>query len=155
MTYHSSIEYVQRCKSQNVCLKSVLYVNARCHTTEATENPTGTTMEGLRFSWTFFAIVLCIYVVKSAHVETHTKKRLDDATKEKIDKFIETIMECRGNTGVTLAVVSGEETYTQGYGIRDIDTQDKVDTDTRYDIGSVTKHFGATLLGILLDEHPG
>ena len=105
----------------------------------------------LRFNSIYIAIILCSCILNPLNAETNN--RLNDATKEKIDKFINTINKCRYGTGLTLAVVSGEESYTQGYGPRNIDTQEKVDADTRFDIGSVTKHFATILLGILLDEH--
>jgi CubicO group peptidase (beta-lactamase class C family) len=51
--------------------------------------------------------------------------------------------------GITVAVVThGQITLEQGYGVADAATGSPVQTDTRFDIGSVTKTF--TALGVLL-----
>jgi CubicO group peptidase (beta-lactamase class C family) len=78
---------------------------------------------------------------------------LDDETRAKIDEFITTIMGCRGGIAMSLGVVDGNEEMVKGYGVKDITTHEPTAPNTLFDIGSVSKHFATTLLGILLDEH--
>ncbi len=79
---------------------------------------------------------------------------LDADTEAKIDKFVHTIMECRNVVGMTVAAVKeGETDFTRGYGIKNLESKLPVTEHTLFDIGSTTKAFATTLLGILLDEH--
>ena len=48
--------------------------------------------------------------------------------------------------------ISGNETWSRGFGMEDFSTNKMVDSDSRFGIGSVTKAFTATLLGMLLSE---
>ncbi len=79
----------------------------------------------------------------------------DPKIQEKIDEFVNNIMKCRGDLGLTLAVVQGDTSLAKGYGIANIDTGEEVTKDTLFDIGSVSKHFATALLGQLLEESQG
>ena len=48
---------------------------------------------------------------------------------------------------------TGDEVWSRGFGKEDLDTGKVVDPYSIFDIGSVTKSFTATLLGILLSEN--
>ena len=76
-----------------------------------------------------------------------------DGTFEKgLDSFIDKSMKCRDVPGFTLSVVKGKDVWSKGFGMADISANKPVDPDTRFSIGSVTKSFTVTLLGILLSE---
>lgn len=47
---------------------------------------------------------------------------------------------------------SGDETWSRGFGTADFTNDVNVDNSTLFGIGSVTKSFTMTLLGILLTE---
>src|SRR5687767_6680585 len=55
--------------------------------------------------------------------------------------------------GAVLAIVRGEEViFARGFGVADIEKQTPVTPDTPFFIGSATKAFPATLVGMLVDE---
>ncbi len=55
--------------------------------------------------------------------------------------------------GAVVAVVENNTTiFLQGYGVREIGKPDRVDKNTRFQVGSVSKLFTATALGVLVDE---
>ena len=55
--------------------------------------------------------------------------------------------------GAVLAIVRGEEViFARGFGVADIERKTPVTPDTRFFIGSSTKAFTATLVGMLVDE---
>ena len=50
-------------------------------------------------------------------------------------------------------VYEGETVYTQGYGVKDRETNAPVTNDTYFGIASLSKAFTTTLLGHILHEH--
>ena len=55
--------------------------------------------------------------------------------------------------GAVLAIVRGEEVlFARGFGVADIERKTPVTPDTPFFIGSSTKAFTATLVGMLVDE---
>ena len=71
-----------------------------------------------------------------------------------IDDFIENVMTCRHVPGISVSVVSGDQVFLQkGYGKAHLGQDVEATEDTPFCIGSCTKAFVSTLLGILLEEH--
>ena len=101
---------------------------------------------------TSIPVVLALSLIVFA-VSLHTTYALDSDQTSKIDEFMKALMQCNDALAVTLAVVHDGDTYTQGYGVTDLETEEEVTTNTLFDIGSVTKHFASVILGSLLDEH--
>ena len=55
--------------------------------------------------------------------------------------------------GAALAIVRGEEViFARGFGVADVEKKTPVTPDTPFFIGSATKAFTATLVGMLVDE---
>ena len=55
--------------------------------------------------------------------------------------------------GAALAIVRGDEViFARGFGVADVEKQDRVTPSTPFFIGSATKAFTATLVGMLVDE---
>ena len=74
--------------------------------------------------------------------------------KDSIKNLIETLMECTGIQGITLAVVSSEEVLmTEGFGYADAKENKPVTSKTLFPIASTSKGFTATLLAMLLHEN--
>ena len=74
--------------------------------------------------------------------------------KDKIKHMIETLLECSGIQGATLAVVNSKEVLmTEGFGFADVKENKPVTPKTLFPIASTSKGFTATLLAILLHEN--
>jgi CubicO group peptidase (beta-lactamase class C family) len=54
--------------------------------------------------------------------------------------------------GGAVAVVQGDDVFTQGYGVLEAGKPEAVNTDTIFAIGSTTKAFTSALIGMLVDE---
>ncbi|MCU0499294.1 MAG: beta-lactamase family protein [Anaerolineae bacterium] len=69
-----------------------------------------------------------------------------------IDAEIDALMTAYGVPGASITVVNREQTvYTQGYGVRNIDSGLAVDGDTVFSIGSVSKSFTALAIAQQVD----
>ena len=70
-----------------------------------------------------------------------------------IDRYIFSLMSDWKVHGTALAVIqNGEVVFSKGYGYRDISKKLPVDPQTLFPIGSASKAFTATALGILVDK---
>ena len=70
-----------------------------------------------------------------------------------LDDYVTAAMEAWNVPGLALAVVKdGEIVHARGYGVRDVTTGAAVDEHTLFAVGSTSKAFTATALGILVDE---
>lgn len=79
--------------------------------------------------------------------------QLDQDTQDNINAFVEQTMSCRNMVGAGLAVVqNGQVVFTNGYGVKNLDTQEPVTSTTLFNIASATKQFTATLLGRFLHD---
>jgi len=69
------------------------------------------------------------------------------------DKRIEEIRRRQDAAGFAAAIVEdGKVTFSRGFGVKQIRTGEKVDADTLFQIGSVSKHVTAAALATLVDE---
>ena len=70
-----------------------------------------------------------------------------------IDGFVDKAMQTWNVTGLALAIVKDDQVLvTKGYGLREMDKPEKVDEHTLFAIGSNTKAFTATAIGILVQD---
>ncbi|MGE9291640.1 MAG: serine hydrolase domain-containing protein [Puniceicoccales bacterium] len=70
-----------------------------------------------------------------------------------LDSYIESGMKEWNLPGLSIAVVqNGEPLLVKGYGVREVGTSDPVDENTLFAIGSTSKAFTATALGMLVDR---
>lgn len=77
----------------------------------------------------------------------------DDNRLAGLDAKVERVMEMLSIPGLSIAVIEGDEvTYLQGYGVRESGSLDEVDESTLFAIGSLTKAFTATTLGLLVND---
>ena len=69
------------------------------------------------------------------------------------DAYVQKAMSVFGAPGLSLAIVQdGRAVLTKGYGVRQIDTAQKMDTHTAIPIGSESKAFTSAALAILVDR---
>ena len=69
-----------------------------------------------------------------------------------LDKFVHKAMQIWNIPGLALALIKGDETLLKSYGIREMDKPDRVDEHTLFAIGSNTKPFSATAMGLLVQD---
>lgn len=70
-----------------------------------------------------------------------------------LDAYIEEAMTRWEVPGVSVAIVKDQEVvYAKGFGVRDLETGGEVDADTLFAIGSNTKAFTATAMGLLVTD---
>lgn len=72
--------------------------------------------------------------------------RIDEAV-SKVDGLVDELMKDTGIPGMAMAVVHrGKTVYAKGFGDTDVRTGDKVGTDTVFQLASVSKSVGATVV---------
>jgi len=70
-----------------------------------------------------------------------------------IDTLVERAMRAFDVPGIAVAVIKdGKVIHSKGYGVRSLNTKEKVDENTLFGIASNSKAFTAAALGILIDE---
>lgn len=70
-----------------------------------------------------------------------------DAAVAKLDGLVDALMGASGIPGMAVAVVHGGKTlYAKGFGVKDVRSADKVDADTVFQLASVSKSVGATVV---------
>ena len=74
-------------------------------------------------------------------------------TSKQIDSLAERSMKAFNVPGIAVAVIKdGKIIHEKGYGVRSLNTQQKMDENTLFGIASNSKAFTAAALGILMDE---
>ena len=96
------------------------------------------------------ATLLCLVLVSSSPIAGGTVFTPEQTTL--LQEFVETLMQCRGITGLTLAVVRGNDTWTKGFGVADKESGRNVSSSTLFGIGSVTKAFTSAILSLFINE---
>ena len=92
-------------------------------------------------AWRAFdvAVIACLLVVTSC----------DDLTEEQesqLRSFIDSVMTCRDNLGLSIALVRNDRAiFTEGFGVRHLELQEPMTSDTKINIGSISKSFMATV----------
>lgn len=89
-----------------------------------------------------------IFIVFSSHILIG-----QELSSSQIDSIVNKSMETMPQAGIAVAVIkNGEIVHAKGYGVTSIETNEKVNENTRFAIASNTKSFTATALAILVDE---
>jgi len=89
----------------------------------------------------------------SASVLPRAQPAPDSPALEGLDAFIATVMKEWKVPGLAIAIVKdGEVIHAKGYGFRDVEKKLPVTPRTLFAIGSITKSFTVTVLGMLADE---
>lgn len=96
------------------------------------------------------ALTLCLFILcqSSAHAQTVAPEPLKN-----IDAYLEKTMSDWQIPGLSIAVVKDDRViYTKGYGVRETGKSERVDEQTLFPVGSITKSFTAAGVGLLVDE---
>src|SRR6266516_7922067 len=89
------------------------------------------------------------YAQEKSHV---TSAQVDNAIRE-VEKLAQKQIQEHGLPGVAVAVVFQDKVvYAKGFGVRDVNTKAPVDADTVFQLASVSKSIGSTLVAELVGE---
>lgn len=92
--------------------------------------------------------VLLLVIASTVSAQKPTDKRLDG-----LDTFVNKVLKDWHAAGVSIAVVEKNKViFAGGYGYRDVQKKLPVDENTLFAIGSCTKAFTASLLGMMMKE---
>ncbi len=95
----------------------------------------------------FFIIISLLFFLDT------TAQPPSDSRLKGLDTFVTKVLKDWNAAGVTIAVVEkGKVVYTGGFGYRDLEKKLPVTENTQFAIGSCTKAFTASLLGILAKD---
>ena len=88
---------------------------------------------------------------KSIHLEE--KMNIPAALEQRLDRFVHKAMQAWNVPGLALAVVQEDQiALARGYGVRNMHQPEAVDEHTLFAIGSNTKAFTATAMGLLVQQ---
>lgn len=94
------------------------------------------------------SVILALFIAAGSRGTLAAEEKL-----EGLDAFIELAMEQYDVPGVAVAVVKdGDVVYLKGFGVRNVDTKEKVDGDTVFQLASVTKTFTAASVASMVDR---
>lgn len=92
-----------------------------------------------------FVLVLAIFIPGGLYARKFSPKKLD--------KDIRTMVEVMKPVGLAVAVVKdGKIIFSKGYGVKDVETKEKITPETLFNIASCSKAFTTASLGILVQE---
>lgn len=99
-----------------------------------------------------FAVTGCTFAPDAPSPSATGPAHLDAAVQRIPDRIQELLKET-GVPGLSIGVVHGGKTvFSHGYGVADLDTGAPVDADTVFQLASVSKPVGATVIGALIGE---
>lgn len=100
-------------------------------------------MKNQRYSWLILILLSC-----SLSISTFAQ-----ISSKEVDKLVAEAMEKFEVAGTAVAIVKdGNIIHNKGYGVKSVDTKEKVDEHTQFAIASNTKAFTTAALSILIDE---
>src|SRR6266480_1782330 len=89
------------------------------------------------------------YAQEKSHVTT---AQVDNAIRE-VDKLAQKQIQENALPGLAIALAfQGKEVYAKGFGVRDVNTKAPVDADTVFQLASVSKSIGSTVVAELVGE---
>src|SRR5215472_13586732 len=93
------------------------------------------------------ALVLCCVAPLTA------QEQLSPAATAKIDEAVSQVMNSGRSAGIALAIAhNGQVVFAKGYGFANLEDEARVQADTVFRIGSVTKQFTAAAIMILAEK---
>jgi CubicO group peptidase (beta-lactamase class C family) len=91
------------------------------------------------------SLVLLVFITLTTHAQTVVPAELD--------AYVAKVMHELNAPGAAIAIIKDDKiVYAKAFGVKELGKPEPVTTDTRFAIGSVSKSFTTTILGILADE---
>lgn len=112
-------------------------------------------MKKIVFAFFLIVTIVCFNLSVSAEKTIITSVSIDmeNIDMDAINKLVEKTMNKSGVPGISIVLVSGNQSIYMNYGYSNVDEHIKTSEDTYYELGSMSKAF--TALGILLLEDEG
>jgi len=93
-----------------------------------------------------FKVLFALLLITNLSLKAQIKE-------SKLDDVVERTMKTFNVPGIAVAIIKdGKVVISKGYGVANINTQQKVDGDTRFGIASNSKAFTSAALAMLVDE---
>jgi CubicO group peptidase (beta-lactamase class C family) len=106
-----------------------------------------------RFNLPALALALALGSGAALPAPVQAQAQVDAEALQALDRYIAGAVEDWNLPGLAVAIVAGDSVvFARGYGLRNVETGEPVDTGTRFAIGSTTKAMVSVALGILVDE---
>lgn len=94
-----------------------------------------------------------LFLILFALIICHNNALAQAITSAEIDNLVEKTLKTFDVPGIAVAVVKdGKVIHSKGYGVRSLNTKQKVDENTLFGIASNSKAFTSAALGMLVDE---
>jgi CubicO group peptidase (beta-lactamase class C family) len=95
------------------------------------------------------AVPFCVNAQEKSHV---TSEQVTHAVQE-LEKLAQKQIQENAVPGIAIAVVFQDKTvYAKGFGVRDVNTKQPIDADTVFQLASVSKSIGSTVVAELVGE---
>src|SRR5437660_11987077 len=103
--------------------------------------------------WVAFIGVLSLMLLAYAQEKSHvTAAQVENASRE-VEKLAQKQIQENALPGLAIAVVFQDKVvYAKGFGVRDVNTKAPVDADTVFQLASVSKSVGSTVVAELVGE---
>ncbi|MFA6362501.1 serine hydrolase domain-containing protein, partial [Methanoregula sp.] len=99
------------------------------------------------------ALLIAVILLAAGCTQQAAEKQSSAGKINGFDDFVTQKMTEYEVPGAVVGIVDNDSVvYLKGFGVREINTQEKVDPDTRFQIASVTKYITAQAIGTLVDE---
>ncbi len=106
----------------------------------------------VRLARVFFAILLAPFSAYSQQTSHVTSEQVNKAVQE-VEKLAQKDIQENALPGIAIAVVFQDKVvYAKGFGVRDVNTQAPVDADTVFQLASLSKSIGSTVVAELVGE---
>src|SRR5438128_4471761 len=104
------------------------------------------------FTKVLFPILLVPFLAYAQEKSQVTPQEVDKAVRE-IENLAQKQIQEQGLPGVAIAVVFQDKVvYAKGFGVRDVNTKTPVDADTVFQLASLSKPIGSTVVAALVGE---
>ena len=99
---------------------------------------------------TKFFLTITIFIIQGLLNISFSQSTIQSFIKDSLDNYITQAMHDWNIPGVAVCIVKdGQTVVSKGYGVKEMNTNDSVDANTLFMIGSNTKAFTATALATL------
>ncbi|RAI03519.1 serine hydrolase [Acuticoccus sediminis] len=113
----------------------------------------------IQFASLLLSMGLATLAVAQATADERTIGSFDSATSEsiraaipKLETYIEALIEADAVPGLAVAIVSGDQVYLNGFGVREAGAPEHVDADTVFQIASLSKPISSTIVAALMSD---